>query len=522
MFRGYIMNNSQASRRNLGSISAEFDERFHRHFVATPEFADLLSDQYMVVAGAKGSGKTAIMRALSDIDLYRDSYAAVYGVKFDGLKFGPLLKSIEMLNDASKQGEVAIARTTWQNVIAIFVLESVLQQKLVPKRERGEITNYLMTNGYLNAPASDKLIGHLERVWQLIVKLSSDEGANVEPLLGLHARQQKVVSAFPSDPKLDRLLSSALEGIRLSGKRVLICLDGLDTVVEYTLKSRDLIFSGMIDAIYKYATDPRLKDAIVVKALIPKEITHGARKLLRDLDKIDQFMSSVHWDADNLGVFIRRRLEEYIKTKNRSFEEVWREFFPEKVRNDTHGQDEDSYQYILRHTLFRPRQLLLHVQNILNEWDARSTHAPFKVDPTFIPKTVAKTNNKLAEYVVNELSLDFPRLDIFLKSLRGLPAVMPWAELKNRLERYFEVTADGINEVFSGLYNYGFFGVPLSQSKSDGKQVTGQFTFGFMTRTAEQDVAGYMEDSSLIALAPVFVEYCGCKPSPVGIISPCC
>ena len=509
--------------RNLGSIEAEFDRKFQQHFVATPEFAKLLSDNCKIVAGSKGSGKTAIMRALSDIDVYKTRYFAVYGVKLDGMKFAPLIEAMKKLDTASKQGVVAIARTAWQNVIAVFVLEAAIEKKLLSANERGKIRKYLLDSDYVGS-ASDKLHGHLERVWRLLSKLSKAKkraSADAEEsLLGLHARQQRAIDAFPGDPRLDEYLSWTRAAIRSSGKRLLICLDGLDTVVEYTLESRDYVFAGLIDAVYKSATHPKL-EGVVVKALIPKELAHGARgHLIRDLDKIDQYMESIHWDSDNLGAFIKRRLEEHLKTKGRPFEDVWREFFPERVRNDIHNSEEDSYQYLLRHTLFRPRQLLKHVQNILDEWDSRFSRAPFRVDPTFIPKVVAETNYKIAEYVVNELFLDFPRLAEFLKSFRGLPSVNQWAEVASRIERYLDVKPEQVGEVFSDLYNYGIFGISQSPPAADGKRSPMQFAFGFMTRRVEYNVASNIKDHSLVALAPVFVEYCNCKPSPFGIVSP--
>src|SRR5258708_28629341 len=111
-------------KRNLGSDSAETDEKFSQHFVATSEFSWLLSDACMIVAGAKGSGKTAVMKALTDIKTFRERYVTVYPVKLDGLKFVPLFSAISRLHDASNHGLVAIARTTWQNVIHIFVLKA--------------------------------------------------------------------------------------------------------------------------------------------------------------------------------------------------------------------------------------------------------------------------------------------------------------------------------------------------------------------------------------------------------------
>ena len=64
-----------------------------------------------------------------------------------------------------------------------------------------------------------------------------------------------------------------------SGARTLLlqCFLLIAREHEDRVESRDLIFAGLIDAIYKCATDARLKGALVVKALIPKELAHGAR-----------------------------------------------------------------------------------------------------------------------------------------------------------------------------------------------------------------------------------------------------
>lgn len=473
----------------------------------------------MIVTGAKGSGKTAVMRAL--VDVYPARYAYVFDVKLDGLKFGPLFSAVQKLHSASNQGLVAIARSTWQNVIAVFVLEGLLESKLLPPRERTDIRKYLRTSGHLGTSATDKFGNHLERIWKLIAKWSQEhEKAIAAPILGLTPRQQAIVSSFPSDEKLESLLRAATAVVQATGKKFLLCLDGLDSVVEHTIESRDYIFAGLIDAVYKCATHPVFIDSLALKVLIPKELAHGARRRLRDLDKHEQYFEAIHWTEVNLAEFLRRRMEQYVRVKNRPFGEVWREYFPDKLRNDAHNIDEETYNYLLRHTLYRPRQLLMQVQKVINAWDSRGASVPFKIDPTFIPRVVAETNYKLSEYVVNELTLDFPNLEAFLKSFRGLPCVMPWAELPIRIERYLGVLPEKIEESFMELYNYGIFGLSGAAPAPDTRRLQNSFRFGFMTQNFERHVVGTMSDRTLVALAPMFTEYCGCRLSPVGVINP--
>lgn len=509
----------QYGRRDLGSISAEHDRYFAQHFVDSPEFSRLLRDECMIVTGAKGSGKTAVMRAL--VDIYPSRYAHAFDVKLDGLKFGPLFAAVQRLHSASNQGLVAIARSTWQNVIAIFVLEGLLESKLLAPRQRTDIQKYLRTSGHLGTSATDKFGNHLERIWRLIAKWSREnDKPGSAPLMGLTPRQQAIISTFPSDEKLENLLRASVDAVRPTGKKFLLCLDGLDSVVEHTIESRDFIFAGLIDAVYKCAIHPILIDSLALKVLIPKELAQGARRRLRDLDKHEQYFEAIHWNEANLAEFLRKRMDQHLRVKNRPFDEVWKEYFSEKLRNDTHAVDEETYNYLLRHTLFRPRQLLMHVQNIINLWDSKSASAPFKIDPTFISRVVAETNYKLSEYVVNELVLDFPNLEAFLKSFRGLPCVMPWSELPNRIERYLGMSAARVEESFMELYNYGIFGLSNSTSGPEGRRFQNTFRFGFMTLNFERHIVGTMTDRTLVALAPMFNEYCGCRTSPVGIVIP--
>jgi hypothetical protein len=515
------MTTTLRSVRPLGSISAENDSKFALHFVDTPAFASLLDDDCMIITGAKGSGKTAIMRALSDLEAYRHRYCHVQSIKLDGLRFGPLFEAMKKLNNTSNQGLVAIARSAWQNVVAIYILEGLLDTPMLPSSVKVDVRKYLHSTGHLGTPAADKFTSHLERVWQLIVKWSRDnEKSAVVPMMGLTTRQQSVIAAFPGDDKLDRLLASAMRCVQESKRRFLLCFDGLDSVIEHSIESRDYIFAGLIDAVFKCKSHPLLADTLTLKVLLPKELAHGAKRLLRDLDKIEQFSANIHWTSDALADFLKRRLEDHLKNKNRSFDEVWREFFPDKIRNDVHGVEEETWSYFLRHSLYRPRQVLLHVQAVLDAWDNRSPNQPFRVDPTFIPNIVADTNVRLSQHVVNELQLDFPHLELLLRSFRGLPSVMPASEITSRFERYLGISPERIDETLIDLYNYGLFGVSVAAQSQEARRPSMSFIFGFMSREIDRHVLGFVADRSLIALAPMFTEYCGCRSSTVGVVSP--
>lgn len=508
---------NQLSKRSLGSDAAERDIRFEDHFVSTKAFARLASDDCAIVVGAKGSGKTALKLALEGA--YCAQFASVYAAKLDDLKFSPLLGEIKKLHMASDHGVISIARAMWRNVIAIYFLEGLVSTNLLINRQRTEIKKYLHGAGYLGTGAGQKMNTHLARVWRLINDWSRDEREGEAPTpQNLSPQQHAMISAFPSDGKLAALLAKTLETVSKIERPFLLCFDGLDTVVEHTLESRDVIFAGLIDAACKTVTDPSMRGKIALKILLPKELSYGARVHLRDLDKIDEFTEAIHWGRDNLKEFIRRRLEDHLRSKDRPFDEVWREYFPDRIRNNAHGIEEDSFYYILRHTMYRPRQLLLQVQWLINKWDLNE-NAPFRVDPTFIVKNVKDNNKKLSEYVVAEVRLDFPNLETFLRSFREVSCVQPWSEVKIRIEKFLGLTGMALEAGFTDLYNYGFFGVVLPETNDHRRRIA-RTEFAFMTSTVERNVAVKLTDQSMIALAPMLAEYCGCKTSLIGPVVP--
>ena len=262
------------TKRTLGSDSAENDRRFEEHFVSTSDFVRLATEPSPIVIGAKGSGKTAFMRGLASA--YKTQFAHVYSIKLDELKFSPLFNAIKRLDSASQHGVVAIARAMWQNVIAVYLLEAAVTSKVVGPRDRTEIRKYLHRAGYLGTQATEKLSGHLERVWSVIANWTHDEdGTGARPLNSLSPRQHAAISAFPSDPKLAELLGRISDAVLTTGKPLLLCFDGLDSIVEHSLESRDTLFAGLIDASYKSVTDRSMHDVLALKLVCTSPVARS-------------------------------------------------------------------------------------------------------------------------------------------------------------------------------------------------------------------------------------------------------
>jgi hypothetical protein len=191
---------------------------------------------------------------------------------------------------------------------------------------------------------------------------------------------------------------------------------------------------------------------------------------------------------------------------------------PDRVTNASHRTEEPSFNYILRHTLYRPRQLLTHLQVILDKWD--ETRDSFRVDPSFIPPVVAGTNYLLAKAVVGQLETKRPGLGRFLQSWKGTPITVSASDFQDRLSRILGYdTPEEVNSACDDLYNFGVFGIASGEAAIKGAQQT-HFRFGFVEDSFERNANTSIEEGDLLALSPMFREYCGCTPSEYGIVVP--
>jgi hypothetical protein len=65
--------------------------------------------------------------------------------------------------------------------------------------------------------------------------------------------------------------------------------------------------------------------------------------------------TAISWNIATLKEFVRKGIEVTAKVKAGSFQTLWRQVFPESITNAFHKVEEDSFEYVLRHTMLRPR-----------------------------------------------------------------------------------------------------------------------------------------------------------------------
>jgi hypothetical protein len=501
-------------KRDLGDLDAGNDRRFAEHFIESPDLNRILNTESDIVYGTKGVGKTALRRALSEIN--KSMYFGTTTIDLDQISFAQVHASLSKLHATSQTELSTLARNLWRSVLLMYALECVAARLPSSASLSIDVHEELHREGFAQTTHSnERLLSQIERVFQKLAEAGLE--SQVSPL-GLNSKQRSVIHDFTSRSSIVDLLRKCAVEVRASRKPVLVCLDGFDSIVDHTPESRKAIFAGLIDAVHKLAKDQALADVFCFKVFLPQELADDAQALVWDSDKFLERTHHLQWGKPEFQTLLLRRMRPHSKSKSREFADVWREFMPDSVRNDIHRLDEDSFDYILRHTLYRPRQVLYHVQKIVDRWDERS--ATFRVDPTFIPPAVAATNYELAEAVVYQLEVKYPGLKGFVQSCSGACNTMTVAQFEERATRMFGLSSSQeVTRTFNNLFSDGLFGFAIRASVS-GKSNKNSFRFAFVGDRPGRNVHSSLSPHDIVALAPMFNEYSGCTASEYGVIVP--
>lgn len=506
---------------DLGTLSAEEDKYFAQHFIETKYLRRITSYDSDIIYGAKGVGKTALRRALTEFNT--ENYLNTITIDLGNISFEGVHHRLSALTSMSYTEITTLARTTWLNIILSYGLLSFVDTLDKGSDLKRRIVEILNEDGFVDkanvSSSPDSYLQILNTIENIFHKIVSAPVYKEKTLTNVTPEQQHIISQFPVNKNMTGVLSESIACIKRTKKKVLVCLDGFDAIVDHSKESRRTILAGLIDAIFKIRLNHEISEAFCFKAFLPHELTADAKATAWDSDKHANNIHYLGWHEEDFKIFLEKRLSIYSKKRSTKFNDIWNEFMPEKVMNSVHNVEENTFEYILRHTLYRPRQILSHVQNIFKLWNEQ-TSGPDKVPPSFIPQVIAKNNILMADKVADQLSLIYPNIVSFLKSWQGSPMIIESSKFRDKIRRVFkDLDFSEVDKIFDDLFDFGIFGV-YSRLPKDNNTKRIKYRFSFVGDDLSTHIHNSIEDSDLLAFSPMFREYCGCLATTDGIIFP--
>ena len=474
-------------------------------------------------------GKSAIRRAI--VEIYGKSYLATPVVDFDNVAFKALYENLLHFANTTKLSKTTTLSNFWQCSILIELVKSCASEC---PNEYDEIQNILDISDS-EITLSERLLQFMEKMWNKIddytrypgpgLKKSNYDKANLVASNGLTSKFISELRCYPLDNRFNEVIRRFFNKLSRNNHRVILILDGFDKLRNDGAPSDaiNLLFESLVDAILSIRSYRDLPEGFEIKAFIPHD--RYLEISLRDSDKVDTMHSAIRWYRDDLQGFLKKRLELTPKIQFGSFYFLWRQVMPEYVYNAVYKIEEDSFDYLVRHSMMRPRQLQVHLEHLSNSYRDQI------IDPKVVSKSISESCKQITQYYINEFSIDHPNLGRFIGSLHGKDNIFEYKTLvkitRDALRLYGnDYSLEEVWKKVDVLYAMGLFGVV---HYVESGQVTGDIYcppskesrrhyVDFFYKNPHPNISTMLVDDSLIAIHPIFYDYVSLRPHSTMIV----
>jgi hypothetical protein len=483
-------------------------------FVKTNSYDLVAMQQVFFIVGRKGSGKSTISQALPllnperiihSLEINADHYnlEALFALfstttyKDDTERFFPRLQGFEM---------------TWESVILISALSFLVKEKNDRIHDIRPIKDFLDSLTDSSMPQSEGISWstsdlfsycfsrNLSFIQDCIAKARSEpEDAFWADISSLYSRENFLRYIFGSDTlKLCRNHLRAFQGT------LLVSLDGFDDAFDaFRVESMRIADKRVLQSRASFEIDwlrsllaftlraYRKRDNILYSRLefciaAPLDRFLEVARINRDSYRAIGRWHSINWSGIELSILLRKRLEftlsdnlsspknirpeerlSYI-LRSRNFKHL-----PEDVSFDYNGKSYEMplFLYVLRHTFWRPREVLIYYARLLALADTRKrwkTH----IDTQSLRSCIkSAAEDIIKSQFVNEFKTSLFNIDDVLRGFRTKPNFMSFNLLSEILvEIDFQFCADVFKAVtlvekVRYLYQIGFLGIDLSPAQ---------------------------------------------------------
>jgi hypothetical protein len=456
-------------RLDLGDVAAENEIRGLRdYFVRTGQFRQAVAGHARLVIGRKGSGKTAIFYEARD-SAKRGHESLVLDMKPDGHQFTKLREAVLLeLSDGQQEHTIT---AFWNFILLAEIAHKVLLEDYRwamrdPKRlERYQaLENEFLRHGLASG---DDLSQRLLRLVDRLIARFGDHGE-------VQARDDLTELVYGND--IRSLTAAVTRYLSAEKSEVWFLLDNIDKswVARGTTAADMLIIRGLLEATRKLERQLEQKDVDVHCLVFLRTDIYD--HLVRDTpDRGKDTAVRLDWDdADVFKEIILRRVKASTGLQG-SFEEIWRTLATERVGA------EDSFGYLLRRTLLRPRDLLTFVQRCI-EVALNRGHSAITADD--IKQAEGSYSEDMLLGLVFEIGDTHPEVSDSLYSFQGCAEPMTLVEVREVLRRA-GVAKEGLDSGVELLLWFGFLGTRDRRSGEEAYSHEVRFNLRRLTHPLE-------------------------------------
>jgi len=428
----------------LGAARAEADSKMlDRAFVETADYRALIyTRDFNHVVGRRGTGKSALFQKTADF-FCNDKNTFLVASRPAEHETLTLQTALHDMGAEYRSGR-AILRLAWKIDVLLSVFEATHHYRLQRIPEQSYIQAYKDTHAALSAPAGAQRCAAILKECRRGLESMNDIPAKVATDLRVNWLQDNV-----------RALLTA------TSRAAIVLWDGLDEgwVPDQVATA---ILGGLAAAVADFGDSKvGIHGVLFVRDNMFRALAHFDRDFSRH---IEGSALRLNWDEHSLLHFVANRLRAAFPDLREleSDVRVWNRFAERGL------QDQAGFELCLRHTLYRPRDLLV-LLNAAYVLAARQGRHQI-IDDDIVSTSRAISADRLDD-LLKEYDTVFPGLGLFVRAFENRPAFNTFAAVLSLLdeaicnERYESRSAADFalfgapQEAFLALYSVGFLGL---------------------------------------------------------------
>jgi hypothetical protein len=324
---------------NLGNSVAEFDEALDRYFVETEAFRALILDKADIIAGEKGTGKTALYK------VFKQRYASIPQLKQVEVVAGfnpagnPVFQRLAQVQSLSEGQYVTVWKTYLLSLVGNWLLE-LYGPDLTARMRR--LDALLVSVGLRSSDDSAQTI--FSKLVNVFSRFTSPKSAEVQLTLsesGIPVVTPKLEfeSEHPSSDRPDVIphenalgdLNAALDEVDLT---VWIVLDRLDEAFQGFPAVELPALRALLRAYLDLLAYPRIRLKLFVRNDVFRKVTQGG---FVNLTHVNARRIEIVWEEEDLLNLFSRRVRdsaeflEEVGLTGRTDREIFDQIFPKQV-----------------------------------------------------------------------------------------------------------------------------------------------------------------------------------------------
>lgn len=446
------------SMLNLDQFAAQNEKFFEQHWIETPHFIRAAAPGVPIILGAKGGGKSALRRYLSE--LQHDSEVSCPALDLGDFRHALIHRQLAQLVGKIGIDDQLLLASYWRQLFLLHALRDV-SIRAQPGSDQevaalAAIRSVLADHNLAERPTLTLLswLGTLRESLDSIL-MQRVVPQSTPFIFGLTCRELDRLERLPNDERFSNACLAAATLLTSSRKHVCLIVDGLDKIRPADSESHAFILGSIVQAVSQLALDSSLSCAFSIKVLVPRELFRALND--RDLDQYVTLRAQLSWDRHTLKEVLKRRVAAACRRAQAARSEL-SEFLPEKTLNG-----ENTIDYLIRHTMYRPRQLLTYFHGIAEAkgWLISESSVWNEASAEEVVHRVEAESVSLAQHFVSEYRTQYPQLRGVLESLAGLTSVLELGTLREKfgsdceshLNMLYDCGAIGLIEIVHAALN---------------------------------------------------------------------